>query len=380
MTKTRELEKAAPRSLYIRRDVLNAGAIIAWAKKQGFEKTVPASEMHVTVCYSRTPVDWMKMGEAWSGEKDGGVEVKAGSVRIVEPLGDKGAVVLLFASNDLSWRHQDLKQRGTSFDYDEYQPHVTITYDKGSLDLDDVEPYRGPIKLGPEIFEEIDDSYLDNIVEKYSPDQPRDDQGQWTDSGSSGGQLSSESVHNLTHQTGPQARQRALREAERRGIPLRYNRSTGTYEIDRRTRRKRSALSESFRIAKVDDDLGLVFGWAIVCKVDGEDYYDLNVDKSGERVPEHIPEDTMLKVSTRFMQSEREGNEMHAGPAKGQYVFAFPMTTDIAKALGIVTKQTGLLVAYKPPKDVLAKFKSGVYRGFSIEGEAVAGGMELVDG
>lgn len=136
------------------------------------------------------------------------------------------------------------------------------------------------------------------------------------------------------------------------------------------------------RVAKIDEELGLVFGWAIVCKVDGEDYYDLNIDRdTRERVPEHIPEGAMLKAATEFMQTARPGNEMHTGPDRGSYVFAFPMTTDIAKSLGIETRNTGLIVAYKPPPDVLAKFKNGTYRGFSIEGITRPNGTkEVTDG
>jgi hypothetical protein len=131
-----------------------------------------------------------------------------------------------------------------------------------------------------------------------------------------------------------------------------------------------------YRIAKVDESLGLVFGWAIVCKVNGEDYYDLNVDyagqHAGERVPEHIPENVMMKAAAEFMETARPGNEMHSGPDRGSYAFAFPLTTDIAKAMGITTDKTGLMVAYKPPADVLAKFKSGEYKGFSIEGKRLS--------
>jgi hypothetical protein len=125
-------------------------------------------------------------------------------------------------------------------------------------------------------------------------------------------------------------------------------------------------------ICKVDESLGLVMGFAIICKVNGEPYYDLNRDPNGTVVPEHIPEDAMLKAATDFMEHSRLGNEMHSGPDKGTYVFAFPLTTEIAKAMGIATFTTGLLVAYKPPPDVFAKFLSGEYRGFSIEGRRVA--------
>lgn len=131
-----------------------------------------------------------------------------------------------------------------------------------------------------------------------------------------------------------------------------------------------------FRIAKVDESLGLVFGWAIVCKVNGEDYYDLNIDRStGERVPEHIPEDAMTKAALGLMEEGAPGNEMHAGPDSGHYPFLFPLTTDIAKAMGIQTEKTGLMCAYKPEPKVLAKFVDGTYTGFSIEGARIKSEM-----
>lgn len=127
------------------------------------------------------------------------------------------------------------------------------------------------------------------------------------------------------------------------------------------------------KVANIDEELGVVFGWAIVCTEKGQPYYDLNIDwegqYAGERVPEHIPEPTMLKACLEFMETdERAGNEMHAGPELGKFVCAFPLTAEIAKAMGISSDKTGLMVGYKPPEAVLAKFKSGEYTGFSIEG------------
>lgn len=117
---------------------------------------------------------------------------------------------------------------------------------------------------------------------------------------------------------------------------------------------------------------GVVFGWAIICKENGVDYYDLNRDPAtGLRKGDHIPEHSMLDAACDFAKAERPGNEMHDGPEVGQYLFLFPMTTDIAKALGIITPKTGLLVGYKPPADVLAKFQDGTYTGFSIEGTRI---------
>lgn len=134
-------------------------------------------------------------------------------------------------------------------------------------------------------------------------------------------------------------------------------------------------LAGEARVCKVDTRLGLVFGYAVVCKIDGKPYFDLNIDKAGskagQRVPEHITEEAMLKAASAFAMSARAGNDMHRGPEVGTYAFLFPLTEDIAKAMGITTRKTGLMVAYKPPPEILAKYESGEYTGFSIEGSRI---------
>ena len=143
---------SVPKTLYVRRDVTNVKDIVAWARKQGFENIVP--DLHVTIIYSKASVDWIKMGEPFEER----LEIKAGGPRVVEPLGDQGAIVLMFASSALCWRHEDMTRRGASHDYEEFQPHITISYDPGPKvlgGLAKLEPYRGPIVLGPEIFEDI---------------------------------------------------------------------------------------------------------------------------------------------------------------------------------------------------------------------------------
>lgn len=144
------IKDAAPRALYVYRKVTNAEEILYWARGEGFSDLLDDDDLHVTVLYSKAAVDWLKMGEPY----DGLVEVKAGGPRVVEPLGDEGAVVLQFASTALQWRHHDMCERGASHDYEEYIPHITLTYG-GYVDIKSVTPYRGKILLGPEIFEEI---------------------------------------------------------------------------------------------------------------------------------------------------------------------------------------------------------------------------------
>ena len=116
---------------------------------------------------------------------------------------------------------------------------------------------------------------------------------------------------------------------------------------------------------KVDEEARTVYGWAMVCKENGEDYYDSD--------DQHIPEEVALEAFTGFMKTAKVHKAMHSGEAVGEVVFAFPMLTDIIKSLGIETGgKTGFVTAvYVEDDDVLQKFVTGEYKGFSIGGGAI---------
>lgn len=117
------------------------------------------------------------------------------------------------------------------------------------------------------------------------------------------------------------------------------------------------------KVAKVDDTLGLVFGWAIVCTEGGEPYVDLHND--------YIPDHAMLKASTKFAKGLRIGGDMHACE-DGVIVHTMPLTADIAKAFGIECDKTGLMIALEPADiETLKKFSTGERTGFSIGGTRI---------
>jgi hypothetical protein len=122
------------------------------------------------------------------------------------------------------------------------------------------------------------------------------------------------------------------------------------------------------KAAGFDESKRLVFGYAIVCKVDGEDYHDLQGD--------HIAEDDMFDAVTEFTLSSRVAKEMHEGEQKGVVIFSFPMTEEIAKSLGMQWMPTtedhqygpGWIVGVRLDEATFAKVKSGELSGFSIGG------------
>lgn len=160
-----------------------------------------------------------------------------------------------------------------------------------------------------------------------------------------------------------------------------------------------TAFKATTDLLKVDASLGVVFGYAIVCRekdADGNwvDHYDTQ--------GHHIPEDEMLKASVEFAQqasadraelvakalfdgltaSQLAGDEevdlvelvkaaskdMHVGDDIQEVVQMLPVTEELAKALNWDIQKTGLVIAMKPTANVLAMYKSGERTGFSIAG------------
>lgn len=159
--KKRAAQDAQPRPLYVRRDVVNKGDILKWAKEQGVEIEKP-DELHVTILYSRAPVDWIKIGESHDAPNDNGdLEIKPGGPRVVERFEPSGTLALQFASSALCWRHEHMVRQGASHDWDDYLPHITLSGPgidaarRSGAEVAAIEPYRGRIVLGPEIFEDI---------------------------------------------------------------------------------------------------------------------------------------------------------------------------------------------------------------------------------
>jgi 2'-5' RNA ligase len=158
--KITELFEDQEKTLYISRPLLNSKEFIDWAKSQGFEKTLEPKELHVTIAFSKKPVDWSDIKELKNQ-----IKISNGK-RSVEKLGDEGAVVLRFECAELKTRWKEILDHGASWDFPDYNPHVTITYDGKDVNLENIKTFTGNLILGPENMHEVEEDYKDKVKEK----------------------------------------------------------------------------------------------------------------------------------------------------------------------------------------------------------------------
>lgn len=147
---------ATPRTMYVYRCLTNAIELVKWAQAQGYKNVTPAEEMHVTIAYSRLEVDWGKVPE----DEFGGSYIGRGGMRMIDNFGpDKDMLVLLFSSTSLTSRHRQIYDatRG-SWDWNEYQPHITIASGPQQKKLDPKQAYQDTLEFGPEVWEEVKDA------------------------------------------------------------------------------------------------------------------------------------------------------------------------------------------------------------------------------
>lgn len=149
---------AAKKTLYVYRPLINTRELMAWAIMAGFDDLLAADDLHVTIAYSKTALDWAAFKPRETNT------MVAGGFRFVEALGPEGAAVcLIFQSDEFAERHRTFDDGGASWDWPQYRSHITITYKGGVIDLAQVIPYAGPLEFGPEVFEEVNEGWADKL-------------------------------------------------------------------------------------------------------------------------------------------------------------------------------------------------------------------------
>ena len=124
-----------------------------------FAKDVPnpvsKGEMHITVVYSRAPIEVVEQGAI-----DPAMEFTPKQLSIFPSQSGAKCLVLEISCDDIVNRHQRFMDNGASYDYAEYKPHITLSYDCGDFDPASLqlENLVGPLRYN---FEYAHDLNLD---------------------------------------------------------------------------------------------------------------------------------------------------------------------------------------------------------------------------
>ena len=150
-------------NIYISRKVLNYQDIVEWARNAGFDTMMPEESLHVTVVYCKHIVDWSLV------ERDQPemiyVPHDEDELREVHNF-NAGACVLEIQVPELTKRNKKLRELGIHSKFPDYRAHITITYQKPDwINVEEVEPYRGCIVLGPEIVERATNDWKEGFEE-----------------------------------------------------------------------------------------------------------------------------------------------------------------------------------------------------------------------
>lgn len=145
-------------TLYASRPLINGHELRGWAASIGIPLALPAEDMHVTIAFSRALVDWRAISPHSEGLT---VPVLGGRV---QRLGT--ATVLRFPSIALTDRWRAFRAAGASWDWPDYHPHISLTYQPPAIfDPAVVPPFTGFLYFGPERWLPLDDEWKSRVVE-----------------------------------------------------------------------------------------------------------------------------------------------------------------------------------------------------------------------
>lgn len=145
------LKKKSKKTLYVNRKVVDWSDLIKFAKDNGIKDIIKTNELHVTIAFSKTKVNWE---DFTADTKEMDINLKDAKL---EKLWD--AIVLKFQSKDLEDNWKKYIKGWASWDYKEYQPHISLTYNNDQ-DIAKSKMFTWKLKLSWENMEEINKDYL----------------------------------------------------------------------------------------------------------------------------------------------------------------------------------------------------------------------------
>lgn len=132
-----------------------AGNTIHQLRKYQIENNIPTpltpKEFHSTVMYSKIFMEGFKplgkIDPPWIGEF---------TEFDIFPSDDDNALVLKYDCPELTKRWEEIMAMGAHWTWDDFMPHITLSYNVEDLDISTLPPYTGPIQIAMEFYDDLD--------------------------------------------------------------------------------------------------------------------------------------------------------------------------------------------------------------------------------
>jgi 2'-5' RNA ligase len=139
--------------VYLSKD--SKAAVTELMEKLDIPNPISSSEMHMTVIYSRKHLPEFKP----RGKLDENLVITPTKLDIFPAQsGDNKVLVVRFKSDELCKRHKEIMdEHGATYDFDEYKPHLTLSYDCGKFETNghDMKGLLGDLEINEEYDEEL---------------------------------------------------------------------------------------------------------------------------------------------------------------------------------------------------------------------------------
>ena len=146
----------------VRFDEDTVGRIKTFIEENEIPNAIPDDKIHTTLLYSRKPCpNYKATGDLNPALTGTPTEFDVWESQPDDDGNKSNCLVLQFECDDLVDRHKSLMdEHGGTFDFDEYKPHTTFSYDIGDLDIENLDPSGlGDLKIVSEYQEELNTNW-----------------------------------------------------------------------------------------------------------------------------------------------------------------------------------------------------------------------------
>lgn len=139
-------------------------ALRKYAKDNGVPNRLPHENFHTTLLHSRKHLpDYEPAGDYDSPLKGKVTGIEIWQSRPDDDGNTKNCLVLKYDCPELVARHEELMdEHNATYDFDEYKPHVTLSYDTGDFNSKDLPKFEDELEIVSEYKEDLKDSWADD--------------------------------------------------------------------------------------------------------------------------------------------------------------------------------------------------------------------------